>query len=1176
MSENQGDPILPIEVLERINQACERFEDAWKKGERPRIEDYLGISDTPAHLELFRELLLLEIDYRHNAGESPSRSEYIQRFPDMLSVIEALDFEPLPAHPLDLNAHPGRIGPYRILGVLGEGGMGVVYAAEQREPIYRRVALKVIKLGMDTKEVVARFEAERQALALLNHPGIAKIHDAGATEDGRPYFVMEHVEGLPLTKYCDLHRLDIRGRLEIFLQVCRGVEHAHHRGILHRDLKPSNSLVSTPDEGPEAKIIDFGVAKATNQRLTEKTLYTEVGRVIGTPAYMSPEQAERTSKEVDHRTDVYSLGVILYELLVGELPLSIDVQKIAFDEIMRRIREEDPPTPSARWTQLNIERTTDLAAKRRASPTALWSELRGDLDWITMKAMEKERERRYGSAAALADDIERFLNKEPVLASPPGAVHRLKKYVWRHRTMVAATTSVILALALGLIASVWSLVGAVKSEKNAQEQTALAQDRLVQVLRLLRLSDVTRVVELQAEADGLWPNVPEKVEVLERWLVRARDLQSRLPAHKALLGELREKALPYDAEARARDRETHPRAAELAALVQSRKKSEWDIAWLEKNLPKDAGATLLSHGPDEKEKHTTYYFRKDFEVEAPEKFAALRFSLLADGAVVYLNGKEQFRENMPEGPIGYGTMAAKEYDKKSEEEYRSHEKASDGSLRKGRNVLAIEVHQASRGSSDLRFDLDVLGVPKDGDAVSLVKKGTLWRYSDVGEDLGEGWRAPAYDEASWKVGPAPLGYGFYGGRGRLLDLKQAVEKLEEKIASLEKEVAVRRTWAFADTEEQWQHDQLSELVEGVEKLCDAEKGLVLDLEKRVEFARSVRKKAIEDMKAGWDEAIASIRNKDECPKYDGLVIAPQLGLIPIGRDRQSGLWEFAHLQTGAIPIRGGEGKLVLAEETSLVFVLIPGGTFRMGAVKPDEKNPQGAPNVDPQAQDYEGPVHEVLLAPFFLSKFEMTQGQWLRFTGKNPSIYGPDSNFGGKQHSLLHPVENVSWEDCQEVLGHLGLVFPTEAQWEYATRAGACTVWWTGYAKETLQGAANLADLFFNKNGGPASSRYENWLDDGYAKHAPVGSFKPNAFGIHDVTGNLFEWCRDWYGSYELPVKAGDGERMVPMAGDRARIGRGGSFDYPVVRARSAERVAWVTWIRNCHLGLRPARIITP
>jgi serine/threonine protein kinase len=239
-------------------------------------------------------------------------------------------------------ALPCEIGPYRILSVLGEGGMGVVYAAEQKEPIHRRVALKVIKLGMDTREVVGRFEAERQALALLNHPGIAKIYDAGATEDGRLYFVMEHVEGLPLIEYCDRHKLDIQARLGLFIQVCRGVEHAHHRGIIHRDLKPGNILVSTPDEGPVAKIIDFGVAKATNQRLTEKTVYTEVGRIIGTPAYMSPEQAERTSEDVDHRTDVYSLGVILYELLVGELPLSLEVGKIAFDELVRRIRNDDP------------------------------------------------------------------------------------------------------------------------------------------------------------------------------------------------------------------------------------------------------------------------------------------------------------------------------------------------------------------------------------------------------------------------------------------------------------------------------------------------------------------------------------------------------------------------------------------------------------------------------------------------------------------------------------------------------------------------------------------------------------------------------------------------------------------------------------------------------------------
>ncbi|MDD1743561.1 MAG: serine/threonine protein kinase, partial [Methanomassiliicoccales archaeon] len=762
--------------------------------------------------------------------------------------------QPPPEHAgRESSEHPNQIGPYRILGVLGQGGMGVVYAAEQKEPIHRRVALKVIKLGMDTKEVVARFEAERQALALLNHPSIAKIYDAGATEDGRPYFVMEHVEGLPLIEYCDQHKLDIRARLDLFLQVCQGVDHAHHRGIIHRDLKPSNILVSTPDESPVAKIIDFGVAKATNQRLTEKTLYTEVGRVIGTPAYMSPEQAERTSEDVDHRSDVYSLGVILYELLVGELPLSLDVQKIAFDELVRRIRDEDPPTPSMRWTQLNIERMTDLAAKRHTSPADLRGELRGDLDRIAMKAMEKERERRYRSAVHLAEDIDRFLKKEPVLARPPSAVYRIKKYVRRHKTMVLATSSVILALTLGLFASIWFALQANRNEGIANEERLKAKDRLAQVLRL---ADVKRLSNLRSAAGGLWPCMPEMVGSMEAWLAKEKELQSRLGDHEATLAALRAKAVPYEDANRASDRESHPKAAEFEVLLESRKQIERDIAKLEKEVLIDETATILSYGPDEKKRHPTYYFRKDFEVDAPEVFVILMFTLLSDGAVVYLNGKEVLRDNMPEGDIKYETRALKEYDRKEEEEYRTYEKAMKGSHLKGGDILAVEVHQASRQSLDLRFDLEVIGIRNNGEVVPLVRKGASWRYSDRGEDLGEDWRAPAYDDSSWKAGNAPLGYGFAGGRRRLIELRDGVEKLAEKIVKLEKEVAGRRTWSFADTDLQWEHDVLSELVQGLRALREPENGLVLEIEKRIGFAKTVRKMSIDDAKSRWDEAIA--------------------------------------------------------------------------------------------------------------------------------------------------------------------------------------------------------------------------------------------------------------------------------------------------------------------------------
>jgi non-specific serine/threonine protein kinase/serine/threonine-protein kinase len=339
-----------------------------------------------------------------------------------------------------------RIGPYRLLQRLGEGGMGEVWLAEQEAPLRRRVALKLLKRGLDTAQVVARFESERQALALMDHPAIAQVHDTGETPDGRPFFAMEYVAGEPLNVYCDRRKQTTPERLELFLEICAGVQHAHHKGIVHRDLKPSNILVAERDGKAVPKIIDFGVAKAMGAALTDRTLHTWIGGIIGTPEYMSPEQADRSGVDIDTRSDVYSLGVVLYELLTGGLPFeSAALRGASVDELRRIIGASEPQRPSARLSTLGGE-TADVAARRRTEPGSLLRELRGDLDWITLRALEKDRARRYESPAHLAADIRRHLANEPVLAGPPSVAYKAGKFVRRHRIAVAAATTVLAAL----------------------------------------------------------------------------------------------------------------------------------------------------------------------------------------------------------------------------------------------------------------------------------------------------------------------------------------------------------------------------------------------------------------------------------------------------------------------------------------------------------------------------------------------------------------------------------------------------------------------------------------------------------------------------------------------------------------------------------------------------------
>jgi len=371
------------------------------------------------------------------------------------------------------------VGSYKLLSVLGEGGMGIVYMAEQTEPVKRQVALKVVKPGMDSKRVIARFEAEKQALALMRHPHIAGVYDAGLTLTGRPYFVMEYVEGLPITDYCDQHKLTIKERLDLFVQVCQAVQHAHQKGIIHRDIKPSNILVSVENDKPIPKIIDFGVAKATGKPLTERTLATEDTQLLGTPEYMSPEQADMVTEDIDTRSDVYSLGVLLYVLLTGVLPFESEtLRDSGIENIRKTIREIDPKTPSTRLTKLG-EEGRKVAEKRRTEVGTLAKLLHKELEWIPLKAMQKDRADRYRSASELADDIGNYLKGAPLIAGPPEALYRFKKYVRRHKSLVASLIIVLTVLTAGIIVS---SIFAFKAHRQAQRLNSIVDFLTLDVL----------------------------------------------------------------------------------------------------------------------------------------------------------------------------------------------------------------------------------------------------------------------------------------------------------------------------------------------------------------------------------------------------------------------------------------------------------------------------------------------------------------------------------------------------------------------------------------------------------------------------------------------------------------------------------------------------------------------
>jgi formylglycine-generating enzyme required for sulfatase activity len=999
----------------------------------------------------------------------------------------------------DANALIGkRIGSYRVLGVIASGGMGTVYDAEQERP-RRRVALKMMLAGQ-TPSAARRFRYEAEILARLKHPGIAQIYEVGIhveSVEGAsveiPWFAMERVDGAKtLIEHARERGLGLEPRLELIRDVCAAIGHGHEKGVIHRDIKPSNLLV---DSSGRVKVIDFGVARAHGAESSQSILVTRAGELIGTFQYMSPEQIEGDTESLDVRSDVYAIGLVLYEMLCGRLPYDLDGLPLS---VVARTICENPPIP----------------------PRTLRPDVPRELSWIALRALEKDPKRRYESASELADDIRRFLANEPVLAGPPSTVYRMRKFVRRHAVIVTAAT---LALAALLIGTLGLGIGMRQAVQAGNLATRKAED-------VLSLSAIQELKELTERADDLWPALPAEVPAYERWLADAKVLldgraadpergiqrHPSLKDHEAKLAEIRLRARPLTPEQVEKDRRSSPVFA------------EWDrarsrLTWLRRMLGQEPW-------PDEA------------EVEA-----GLANEASPGDAAGMIESTWSLLGLQPPTADSSGVV------------YGNEIKAL---------VLATRAVAAAQGGKRA--------------ASRITLAWALCRCGRFEAALAEAQRAAQEENseliADWTKrlqGVAEL----WEESGKRTERAEECAQLSTRVADLERDVEERRTFDFEDAQERWWCAQLTQLVTGLKEFMDERRGGLYSsgtsakhgwgIVKRAEFARSIAASSVDGpaAKSRWDAAIAAIASH---PKYGGLRLSPQLGLLPIGEDPESRLWEFAHLQTGAAAERGEDGKLILKEDTGLVFVLIPGGSFWMGAQATDPKGQ----NFDPNAVANESPVKLVTLGPYFLSKYEMTQGQWARFAGTNPSNFLPGLHQDGSVYGLLSPVEQVTWNECSEAMRRLALALPTEAQWERGARGGTESVWWTGDDKRELAGATNLSDAANKRSGRPSGYPGEDWLDDGWAFTAPIGSYRANPFGLHDVVGNVSEWCRDDYGTYYLPTRYGDGERLV--TGAQLRVVRGGNFNGLASEARSASRFQPRPETVSNLIGLRPARAVDP
>ncbi|MBI5362766.1 MAG: SUMF1/EgtB/PvdO family nonheme iron enzyme [Planctomycetes bacterium] len=1020
-----------------------------------------------------------------------------------------------------LSKHAHERTRYRLEGEIARGGMGAILKVWD-EDLRRDLAMKVIlsqreRTGEGSKSEVdenrlARFLEEAQITGQLDHPGIVPVHELGLDGDGRVYFTMKLVKGRDLKHVFervfagDPEWTETRA-LSIVLRVCEAMAYAHKKGVIHRDLKPANVMVGSFGE---VYVMDWGLARVVGRKdshdirlrtdftvsvksvkterrderedTPDSPLITMDGDVMGTPAYMPPEQARGDIEKLGARADVYALGAMLYHLLARQMPYVPPLARLTNRTVLGLV-QQGAPTPIA---ELRKDVPPELAA-------------------ICEKAMARAMEARYADTLELASDLRAFLEGRVVKAYRTGAVVELTKWVKRNRPLAAS-------LAGGVLVAIGGLAAVVVSQRRAAE----AESEKARKTELLTLA--ARVDGLAEEAERLWPltNV-ELLPALEEWTRSAAELTrpETLAAVQHELEEVRRQGRQRAPEELKRLLEADPRQRDVTA---KRQRVEFRSIVL---------ARWQSGDPPE-----------------PESMRAA-----PDWAL------------FPTEPLRLNELAWK---------LVGFDRDSDGN-----EPLALKLVERGLETAPAETVIEL----EDTLAWALFRNGRADDARDLAEKLkrdAEKCEAGRRAAVLGSVAKLEDELKRVNRKGFATSYQADTDKLAEEAATLQRELEAEWEWAFDSVVARTQYRYFAKLPAALESLSSgtrARSKLGLSVPERAEWARTLAEKTISgpSARAAWERAITSIRDRKLCPKYDGLVIEPQLGLLPLERDAQSGLWEFLYPITGDAPARGTDGRLVIEDKTGVVLVLIPGGKFRMGAQSTDPSGDRHFPEAEPD----ESPVATIELAPYFLAKHELTQGQWTRVVLRNPSFLKAGLVRGGTTVDLSHPIEGITWNDANKWLARMGLALPTEAQWECAARAGQEDTVYTGDAEDALDGAANVRDQTLqadDKLGGTDQPFAMNVKDD-YVIHAPVGRFRPNDYGLFDTQGNLWEWCRDLAGPYNQTPLAGDGER-TPY-GMTNRVLRGGSFLEDAAENRLSRRNEDHPGYRSLNVGVRAARAVS-